>query len=281
MKSPGKLIAGVVVGAGAMYLLDPERGAERRALLRKEGVGPGSRKDWTPAARVLVGTAGGLILLKGAKSGGAKGKALRAVGAGLLARASSSVRSRRLVGLAKIGPAIDVEKTIAVAAPLEQVWELWSNFENFPRFMAHLREVRKIDEGHSHWVAVGPAGVSVEWDAEVTDWVPEQFIGWASVEGSSIGTSGQVRFRPLGRTQTEIDVQLTYHPPAGAAGHALAVLAGVDPKQAMDEDLLRLKSLLENESTRGDQETGHLAEPLGKGKSARSRKGSAARRRKS
>jgi uncharacterized membrane protein len=179
---------------------------------------------------------------------------------GLLARAASNIPPRRLVGLAGGSQAIRVEKTISVQAPAEDVWDLWSNFENFPRFMAHLREVRKLDEGRSHWVAAGPAGISVEWDAVITDWVPGQFIGWTSVEGSTVDTRGQVRFRRVSESDTEVDVQLEYSPPAGAAGHAIAALFGTDPKSAMDEDLVRFKSLLEDGKTRADSAPVHLEE---------------------
>jgi uncharacterized membrane protein len=34
-------------------------------------------------------------------------------------------------------------------------------------------------------------------------------------------------------------------PPAGALGHAVAGLFGADPKHEMDEDLMRMKALLE------------------------------------
>src|SRR5918998_6386596 len=43
MKGQGKLIAGVVAGAGAMYLLDPDRGARRRSLLRDQGIHVGHK----------------------------------------------------------------------------------------------------------------------------------------------------------------------------------------------------------------------------------------------
>jgi uncharacterized membrane protein len=146
-----------------------------------------------------------------------------------------------------------VQKTITVNAPIEQVWELWSNFENFPHFMSHVKEVRKLDEGRSHWVVAGPAGVPVEWDAVITDWVPHQLIAWKSVEGSTVDSAGRVRFQTLQDRSTEIDVQLSYNPPAGAVGHAVAALFGADPKRAMDEDMVRLKSLLEEGKTRADQ----------------------------
>ncbi len=49
---------------------------------------------------------------------------------------------------------------------------------------------------------------------------------------------------------TRIHVQLSYTPPAGAVGHSLAALLGADPKQAMDEDLVRFKSLIEEGKAR-------------------------------
>ena len=398
MKGQGKLIAGVVAGAGAMYLLDPDRGARRRSLLRDQGVHvghklgdgfsattrdarnralgaaaevrarfrrdqagdeilhdrirsavgrvishPGAidvdvtdgrvtlrghvladeldplinrvkrvrgvtevhnqleihrtaegepslqgsgrgehaellRENWAPATRFVVGIVGGLLVFRTASARGPLSRALRLAGMGLLARAASNIPPRRMVSLAGGRQAIQVEKTIIVRASLEQVWELWSNFENFPRFMEHLREVRKLDEGRSHWVAAGPVGIPVEWDAVITDWVPQQFIGWTSVGGSTVETTGQVRFRSLSETDTQVDVQLMYAPPAGAAGHAIAALFGTDPKSAMDEDLLRFKSLLEDSEPGVDRAPTHLEEVAAK---ASGRKRGPSRRRNS
>jgi uncharacterized membrane protein len=111
--------------------------------------------------------------------------------------------------------------------------------------MTHLADVRKIDEGHSHWVAHGPAGVPVEWDAVVTDWVPQQFIGWTSLEASPVRSSGQVRFRRTGDRITEIDVRLVLAVPGGGVGQSITSLLGADPERALHDDLGRLKSLLE------------------------------------
>lgn len=273
MRGQEKLIAGVVVGAGAMYLLDPEQGSRRRSRLGEGGL-------HSPGTRLALATAGGLIARKGARTSGVAGKALSLLGLGLVAGAASNQRTRNLVGLGARRRAVEIEKTLTVTAPVEQVWELWSNFEGFPRFMSHLREVRKIDEGRSHWVAVGPAEVPVAWDAVVTDWVPNQFIGWESVEGSTVETTGRVRFHPTPDGGTQIEIQLSYNPPAGAAGHAVASLFGTDPKQAMDEDLGRLQTLLEQERTRADSESVGLHQVTAGASSRRSHKSSATRRRK-
>jgi uncharacterized membrane protein len=220
------------------------------------------QENWAPAVRLVIGTLGGLLAVKGVRGKGALGSALTTAGVGLMTRAITNLPPGRLVG-AGAGPrAVDVQKTIRVRAPVEEVWELWSNFESFPRFMSHLREVRSISEDRSHWVAAGPAGVPVEWDAIVTEWVPNELIAWKSIEGSTVKTAGRVRFRPTSDGDTAIDVQMSYNPPAGVVGHAVASLFGADPKRAMDEDMLRLKSLLEEGKTRGDKERVHLDEVI-------------------
>ncbi|HET6778556.1 MAG TPA: SRPBCC family protein, partial [Gemmatimonadales bacterium] len=237
---------------------------------------------WAPATHVLTVIAGGVLLAQGLRTRGLVGRSLSAVGVGLLTRAVSNTSPGELMKFriaARRG--ISVEKTIAVGAGVEQVWELWSNFESFPQFMTHLQEVQKVDEGHSHWVAVGPAGIPIEWDAVVTDWVPRQFIGWTSVEGSAIETTGQVRFRPISSESTEIDVRMEYSPPAGAAGHAIAALLGTDPKRAVDDDLVRLKSLLEGETTRAAAAEVGGEEVTGRRSPAGAKKGASKRRRKS
>jgi uncharacterized membrane protein len=255
MSGQGKLITGVVVGAGAMYLLDPERGADRRSLLRDEGVHAGRRVQTQLAAtgrrvgepsqsRLVLGAAGGLLAVQGARKGGAAGVALGVAGLGLLARAAFPGRTLPLLREAT-DPAVEVETMVAIDAPLEAVWEIWSNFENFPRFMTHLAEVRNIDEGHSRWVAHGRAGVPVQWDTVVTDWVPQQFVGWTSVEASPVSTNGQVRFRRTGDRKTEIDVRLVFAVPGGGVGASITSLLGAEPERAVHDDLGRLKSLLE------------------------------------
>jgi len=125
--------------------------------------------------------------------------------------------------------------------------------ENFPRFMEHVRDVRVTGEGQWHWRVAGPAGVEVEWDAEVTRAEPGRLLSWATVETAPVESFGTVRFVPVDGG-TRVDVRLSYNPPLGAVGHAVAALLGADPKQQLDDDLLRLKSLLERGKPSGDEE---------------------------
>ena len=201
--------------------------------------------NWSPTARLLVGAASGALVVYGARRRGLVGAAIGPVGIAMLSRALANLEIKRLVGL-QTGPrTIDIEKTINIAAPVEQIFDCWSNHERFPQFMRNVREVRKTGETTYHWVVAGPAGVSVEWDAEITRLVPNQLIAFRSLPGSAIEQTGLVHFTPTSDGDTCVDIKMSYNPPAGAIGHLVAMLFGADPKKEMDEDLMRMKSFIE------------------------------------
>lgn len=75
--------------------------------------------------------------------------------------------------------------------------------------------------------------------------IPEKEIGWRSARGSIVSLEGHVRFEPTPAGATRVIVRLSYSPPLGAAGHAVATLFGADPKHQLDDDLLRMKTLVE------------------------------------
>ena len=118
--------------------------------------------------------------------------------------------------------------------------------------MTHLKSVDQTTEKQSHWVATGPGGLPVEWDAEIIHEVLDKTIGWRSLEGADVVSAGSVNFG-AGREQrsTTVDVHLQYAPPAGRAGEFVASLLGASPSEMIREDLQRLKALLE-ESHRRD-----------------------------
>ncbi|HZU83596.1 MAG TPA: SRPBCC family protein, partial [Polyangiaceae bacterium] len=135
-------------------------------------------------------------------------------------------------------------------APVEELFGFLTRFENLPRFMSHLREVRSLGERRWRWVAEGPLGAPVEWDAIVTDLIDGRLIGWRSAPGSVVQNGGRVRFIPSEDGGTRLEIELFYRPPGGLLGRIVAALAGADPKRALDEDLVRLKSLFEQGKTR-------------------------------
>ena len=201
------------------------------------------QENWSPAARVVVGATGAALMLAATRARGGMCALLGVSGSALVARAASN---RDLASLLGFGPrGITVQKTIHVAAPVERVFEFWTDYQNFPRFMHNVRDVRPIADNRSHWVVAGPAGVPVQWTAEVTRVIPGELIEWRSISDSDVRHEGAVRFVGNGDAGTRVSVQLSYLPPAGAFGHAVATMFGADPKSEMDADLLRMKSMIE------------------------------------
>lgn len=139
---------------------------------------------------------------------------------------------------------IHVDESVTINRPVAEVYRYWRNFENLPRFMHHLESVALREAGISHWVAKGPGGRHVEWDARIINEVENRVIGWQSLEGSSISTAGSVHFDQSDRG-TRVRVKLQYSPPAGKLGAAVAWLAGEEPRIQVRDDLRRFKALLE------------------------------------
>lgn len=158
---------------------------------------------------------------------------------------------------------IHVHKAITVNRPPEEVYQFWRNFENLPSFMSHLESVQTTGERRSHWKAKAPAGMTVEWEAEIIEDRPNEQIAWRSVEGADVDNSGTVRFQPApGSRGTEIHVELHYSPPGGRLGAAVAKLFGEAPDQQIGDDLRRFKQVMETgEVVRSDASIHRLPHP--------------------
>jgi uncharacterized membrane protein len=201
------------------------------------------RFGWAPGVRMALGAVGGALILNalvGRRTGlgflGGVG------GVALLARSSTNMPIDRLVGVRR--PVIDLQKCIEVAAPLEQVFETFSHLERFPEVMKHVREVNVRGDGTSQWVVQGPAGGTICWDAVTTRHEPNRLIAWRTLPGSAVDHAGLLRFEATD-TGTRVFVTMSYTPPAGALGHAVARLFGTDPKSELNDDLMRMKAFLE------------------------------------
>ncbi|HMI87778.1 MAG TPA: SRPBCC family protein [Polyangiaceae bacterium] len=153
--------------------------------------------------------------------------------------------SREERGLAE-PDGIHVLSAITVNRPREEVYRYWRDLEHLPTFMAHLESVTMQENGRSKWVANGPMGLPIEWEAEIVADQPNENLAWRSCEGSDVPNQGSVRFldAPGGRG-TEVRVELAYDPPAGALGAAVAKLFGAEPAQGIAGDLRRFKQVIE------------------------------------
>jgi len=138
----------------------------------------------------------------------------------------------------------EAERTIDIAASPEVVFDVWSRYENFPHFMSHVTEVRDLGENRSHWIVQGPGGIDVEWNAVLTSAERPHRLAWHSEPDASVDHEGTVLLEPLGEG-TRATVRMSWRPPAGSAGKALAVLTGTDPQSALEDDLHRMKEFIE------------------------------------
>jgi uncharacterized membrane protein len=142
--------------------------------------------------------------------------------------------------------AVNVERSITIDRPPEEIYRFWRDLKHLPQIMGHLESVEPYGTNRSHWVAKGPAGLRVEWDAEIVTDRPNELIAWRSLEGGGVDNSGWVRFEPaVGGRGTVVRVAMDYYPPAGALGETVAKLLGEDPEKQIAVDLHRLKQLLE------------------------------------
>src|SRR5687768_12205681 len=131
-----------------------------------------------------------------------------------------------------------VERSIRVASSPETVYGLWRDFENFPQFMEHVESVQVSggDKRHSRWKLKAPLGMSVEFDAEITEDEPSKSIGWRSRDGN-IGMAGNVTFAKLD-TETQVHVIMQwFDPPGGPVGELLSRTLQ-NPEAMLEEDLL-------------------------------------------
>jgi uncharacterized membrane protein len=180
---------------------------------------------------------GGALALLGLSRRSKSGIAIAAAG-GLLsyAGAKAGVRQRELIA----------RSSILLNCTPEEAYQFWSKFENLPLFMRHLESVTLMSETRSRWIAIGPLGKRVTWDAEIAFDRKDDVIAWRSLPDSEIYVDGIVKFRnaPANRG-TIITVVVVYQPPAGPIGGAFAKILGKDPSFMMRQDLRRLKALIE------------------------------------
>lgn len=217
------------------------------------------QENWAPTARLLTGAAGAALAILGVRRRGAVGTAVGLAGLALATRAATNKELKRVVGVGGGRTAVDVQKTININAPRDAVFAFLTDYENWPRFMRNVHEVRESATGQQHWVVEGPAGKKIEWDAQITRFVPNELVSWKSVGGAAVRHAGTLRVDENDDGTTRVHIQMSYNPLAGAAGHVLALLFRADPKRQLDEDLVRLKTTIETGTPPHDAAAGKAA----------------------
>ena len=103
----------------------------------------------------------------------------------------------------------NIEKSIEVDAPIATVYDQWTQFEEFPSFMQGVEEIRQLDDRHVHWT-VEFGGSHHEWDAEITEQIPEERVAWRNTDGKD--NAGVVTFHKIDDETTRIMVQMDWAP---------------------------------------------------------------------
>ena len=136
-----------------------------------------------------------------------------------------------------------VTKSITVDVPVPVAYNQWTQFETFPQFMEGVKEVKQLDEKRLHWKAeIG--GKQEEWDAEISEQIPDQRIAWHSTTGQP--NAGAVDFHRVSDNQTEITLVIETEPQGivETVGGALGFL-----DRRVQGDLERFKEFVESRGT--------------------------------
>ncbi|MES2180117.1 MAG: SRPBCC family protein [Gemmatimonadota bacterium] len=209
---------------------------------------------------VAAGLTGGLILATRPQRGSAR------VASTLLGWLLIGVAARKPIERAvrKAGTrrrSASLRFSFVVGRPVEQVFAFCADFENFPRFIGSLREVRDNSDGRSHWCASTPSGGEIEWDAVTTKFVTNSVIGWRSVPGSPVITSGIMRFSPEDG-QTCVSVAIDYRVTDGSLMDAIAALVIPRGRHSLEGDFRRFADVIpEREAARIEEQLPAITDP--------------------
>jgi uncharacterized membrane protein len=203
--------------------------------------------------RVISGIAGGYLLYRGLSGIGEHpvGGLLKTLIGGFLLYRGASGTCPVYTALGKTEgvnrtKALTVRSSIVVERPREEVYAFWRKLENLPLFMKHLIRVQEHDDIRSTWSADLPGFGRLLWDAEIVKDIPGFFIGWVSAEEAPMENAGKVEFMDAGPGRTQVKVVITYRPPAGDLGVAIASALNPAFKKVVQEEIAGFKERIEN-----------------------------------
>lgn len=133
----------------------------------------------------------------------------------------------------------NIEQSVDVQVPVHTAYNQWTQFEEFPRFMEGVEEIRQLDDKRLHWRA-NVGGKEKEWDAIITEQIPNQRIAWKNTTGAK--NAGVVTFHHISDKTTRVMLQLEYDPEGIVenVGNAIGVVSS-----RVRGDLKRFKEFIE------------------------------------
>jgi len=144
------------------------------------------------------------------------------------------------------GAGINLDASIMIMRPREELYEFWRDVTNLPLVMRHLQSVDETGGGVTHWVAHAPHGLTVEWDAQLINEEYGELLAWQSLPESEIEHAGSIQLRDAGDNATEVVLRMRYQPSKWrATAFGVAKFLAPVAQAEVAEDLRRLKQVME------------------------------------
>jgi uncharacterized membrane protein len=142
--------------------------------------------------------------------------------------------------------AVKIEHSITVMRSPAELYAFWHDPANVARVVEFIESVEPVNDTTARWRARGPGGITIEWDAQIINDIPNELLAWKSVGDSDIPNAGSIHFRPAPDAKgTEVRLVLEYEPAAGHLGAWIAKLLKENPNERVRTSLRRFKQLAE------------------------------------
>jgi uncharacterized membrane protein len=168
--------------------------------------------------------------------------AVRLAGAALLVAAFAPAFTRKLLRAGAARRRVRLRTTIDIDRSVHDVFEFCRDFENFPRVVQSLHAIVDYQDGRSRWTVIAPGGECLEWDVQVTKYVPNVVIAWHAVPGSVVDLNALIRFSPTAGGGTRLQIAVDYDPCHTGLSDAVKALFDIPRTEQLEADLSRARS---------------------------------------
>lgn len=103
---------------------------------------------------------------------------------------------------------VRLEKSLQIGRSVEEVFRAWVDLERLPQLSPVIQQITRHGD-RSHWRVVID-GQTYEWDALIEQFIPNQSVGWKSLNGPK--HTGRITFSTIGH-DTLVHVTMNYAPP--------------------------------------------------------------------
>jgi uncharacterized membrane protein len=156
----------------------------------------------------------------------------------------------------------NITHSVDVSVPVSTAYNQWTQFESFPEFMDGVERIEQLTPTRTHWVT-RIAGVSREFDAEITEQHPDERIAWTTQNGTH--QAGVVTFHRLDDQRTRVTLQLDHDPQdmAEKAADALGIM-----QNRARKDMENFKTFIESRGVEEGGWRGEVGRPPQSGETA-------------